>query len=167
MNTVSSEQNSGDYQRGLSNGISILERLGIIDFNGHFSARLDGGNILINSGSSVRSAVGTDGETDRSALQPPKELPLHVAVYRARPDVRAVAHEHPKWSTLLSSGGLDYQVTMAQVALLGDVPRFPSPRSINNPAVAGEVEGCRKGLWKQGLFEKGWNYYLAKFGLTA
>ena len=233
MSTVPGEERDYEFRRTLANAISILERLGIIDFNGHFSVRLDDGNILINSGSSVRSAIGPDdflivgpnGESDHGTLQPPKELPLHLAVYKARADVSAVAHGHPKWSTLLSSAGLDYQVTMAQGALLGDVPRFPSPRSINNPTIAAEVagvlgngraallrahgsviaadnilqatvlaiylelnaerqvaasslgggyiftpeeiEGCQRGLWKQGLFEKCWNYYLARFGLAA
>lgn len=233
MNTVASARSDFAYRRDLANGISILERLGIIDFNGHFSARLDDGNILINSGSSVRSAiapedfviVGPNGEIDDKAPQPPKELPLHVSVYQARPDVKTVVHGHPKWSTLLSSAGLDYQVTMAQGALLGDVPRFPSPQSVNNPTIGDDVAGvlgegravllrahgcavaaenilqatvlaiylelnaerqvsahslggpyifspdeiqaCQKGLWKQGLFEKCWNYYLAKFNLKA
>ena len=29
-----------------------------------------------------------------------------------------------------------------------------------------ETTACRKGLMKRGLFEKCWNFYLAKFGLT-
>jgi len=232
MNTVLSEQDNFEQRRDLANGITILERLGIIDFNGHFSVRLEDSNIIINTGSSVRSAIGPDdfvvvgpnGETDDKGPQPPKELALHVSVYQARPDVKTVVHGHPKWSTLLSSAGMDYQVTMAQGALLGDVPRFSSPKSVNNPTIAAEVAGvlgsgraallkahgcvvaaenvlqatvlaiymelnaerqvrgyslgepyifspeeieaCQKGLWKQGLFEKCWNYYLAKFGLS-
>lgn len=141
MKTASRQQDESACRRMLINGISILERLGIIDFNGHFSARLESGDILINTGSSVRSAitseefviVGPNGETDNNAPPPPKELPLHVSVYQARPDVNAVVHGHPKWSTLLSSAGLDYQVTMAQGALLGNVPQYPSPGSVNNP----------------------------------
>jgi len=232
MNTAVSEASHSDYRRDLTNGITILERLGIIDFNGHFSVRLDDGNILINTGSSVRSAltpdqfvvVGPNGEADDSAPAPPKELALHVAIYKSRPDVSSVAHGHPKWSNLLSSARMDYQVTFAQGALLGEVPRFDSPRSVNNPTIAEEVANvlgggraillkshgiiiaaenilqttvlaiylemnaerqvrgcslgepyifspeeaaaCQKGLWKQGLFEKCWNYYLAKFGLA-
>ncbi len=127
----------------LTQGISILERLGIIDFNGHFSVRLDDGNILINTGTSVRSAispqdfvvVGSNGEISEDVARPPAELPLHVAVYRARPDVQAVVHGHPQWSTLLSSTGRSYEVTMAQGALLGDVPMFSSPLSMNNAEI--------------------------------
>jgi L-fuculose-phosphate aldolase len=221
-----------DARTDLTNGIRILERLGIIDFNGHFSVRLDDGNILINSGSSVRSAitpddfvlVGPNGETDPDLPSPPKELALHLALYQARPDVRSVVHGHPKWSTLLTSAGKEYRVTMAQGALLGEVPVFGSPRSVNNPTIAAEVAetvgsgsaallkahgsvvvagdvleatvlaiylelnaerqynasligepyvfsaeeitACRKGLMKRGLFEKCWNFYLARQGLS-
>jgi L-fuculose-phosphate aldolase len=131
----------------LAQGISILERLGIIDFNGHFSARLADGTIVVNSGKSVRSAISVadfvvvtpDGTCAGGQEKPPAELPLHLAIYEARPDVGAIAHGHPKWSTLLSTSGLPYAVTLAQGALLGDVPVYSSPRSVNNPGTAGEV----------------------------
>lgn len=147
MSTVAQSRFGSDYRQLLTTAITVLERLGIIDFNGHCSARLPDGNILINSGGSVRSAispddfvvVGANGEVGNAVLLPPRELPLHVAVYKARPDVHAVVHGHPKWSTLLSSAGLDYQVTMAQGALLGEVPTYPSPKSVNNATVANEV----------------------------
>ena len=147
MSTVARAQLESDHRQSLTKAITILERLGIIDFNGHFSVRLPDGNILINTGSSVRSAitpddfvvVGMNGEFSDNLPPPPKELALHVALYKARPDVHAVVHGHPKWSTLLSSAGLDFQVTMAQGALLGEVSTYPSPRSVNNPVVADEV----------------------------
>ncbi len=229
----SNERNETAPRRELTQGISILERLGIIDFNGHFSVRLNDGNILINTGSSVRSAigpqdfvvVGQSGEISAETPRPPAELPLHVAIYRARPDVQAVVHGHPQWSTLLSSTGRAYQVTMAQGALLGAVPMFSSPLSMNNSDIGNalaellgdgraallrahgsvvvgkdvleatvlaiylelnaerqvraatlgkpyvfsdeEIRAFQEGLEKRGLFEKCWNYYLAKFGLTA
>lgn len=232
MSATASPREEQDARTDLTNGIRILERLGIIDFNGHFSVRLSNGNILINSGGSVRSAitpddfvaVGPDGETDPALPSPPKELALHLALYQARPEVRSVVHGHPRWSTLLTSAGKEYRVTMAQGALLGEVPVFPSPRSVNNPAIAAqvaetvgdgcaallrahgsviaagdvleatvlaiylelnaerqfnasligepyvfsaeEIAACRKGLMNRGLFEKCWNFYLARQGLN-
>lgn len=131
----------------LTTSISMLERFGIIDFNGHCSTRLSDGRILINTGASVRSAitpsdfviVEADGTVANNAPRPPAELPMHLAVYEAREDVQAVVHGHPKWSTLLSSTGTPYRVTMAQGALLGEVPAYPSPESINNPRSATSV----------------------------
>lgn len=124
-----------EFSKQLIQGIGVLERLGVIDFNGHFSVRLPDGRILINSGDSVRSAltlddfvtVGADGEMDPEQPRPPAELPLHLSIYQVRPDVKAVVHGHPKWSTLLTSAGEKYQVALAQGALLGNVPIYPSP----------------------------------------
>lgn len=213
----------------LIQAITILERLGIIDFNGHFSVRMHDGNILINSGSSIRCALGTDdfvlvspqGVAAEGAPPAPAELPLHLAIYQARPDVQAVVHGHPQWSTLLSSAGRDYQVAMPQGALLGAVPVFASPMSVNNVRIAAAVaskladgralllrahgavvvgkdileaavlaiylelnaerqvraamfgepyvfsaeesNSLRTSLDKRALFEKCWNYYIAKF----
>ena len=143
------ERSESTSRRELTEGIAILERLGIIDFNGHFSVRLGDGRILINTGNSVRSAIGPEdfvvvgpnGELSEDAPRPPAELPLHVSLYRARPDVHSVAHCHPLWSTLLSSAGRGYAVTMPQGALLGDVPVFPSPMSVNNSRIGDAVAG--------------------------
>lgn len=220
-------------RRLLMQGIGILENFGVIDFNGHFSVRLDDERILINSGASIRSAlthedfvvVDLNGHSDSSQPAPPAELPLHLAIYRARPDVKTVVHGHPKWSTLLTGAGKRYEVMLAQGALLGQVSVFQSPRSVNNEQVASDVaatlgegnaallkahgsviaatdvleatvmaiylelnaerqvlsaplgggyvftpaetEACRKGLAKRGLYEKCWNYYLAKYGLVS
>lgn len=142
----------------LATAITLLERIGIIDFNGHFSVRLPDGNILINSGSSIRCAirmddfviVSPDGTASVNAPAPPAELPLHLAVYQARPDVHAVVHGHPEWSTLLSSTGNEYKVVLPQGALLGSVPVFESPMSVNNDriarAVASKLAGGRAAL---------------------
>ncbi len=158
MSVAATGSDESLFRQELTEGISILERLEIIDFNGHFSVRLEDGCILINTGNSVRSAigpadfvvVGPNGEIPEDSPRPPAELPLHVSAYRARPDIRAVVHGHPKWSTLLSSAGRDYQVTMPQGALLGAVPVFPSPMSVNNPrigdAVAQSLAGGRAAL---------------------
>jgi L-fuculose-phosphate aldolase len=137
-------QDSYHLRNQLITGISILERLGIIDFNGHFSVRMGNGDILINSGASVRSrltqddfvVVGIDGTYPDDQPAPPAELPLHLAVYHARPDVMSVVHGHPKWSTLLSSSGLEYQIVLPQGALLGKVPVYPSPMSVSNTRIA-------------------------------
>lgn len=134
-------------EQDLLSALTILERLGIVDFNGHASIRLADGRILINSGSSVRSKLctsdlvvcGIDGGFNLEQAKPPAELPLHLAVYRRRADVNAVIHCHPRWSTLLTSTATPYQVTFAQGALLGDVPVFDSPRSINNDQTASEL----------------------------
>lgn len=127
--------------------VHLLERYGVIDFNGHASVRLDDGRVLINSADSIRCALtphdivtlNADGSLDADQLRPPNELALHLAIYRARPDVNAVVHGHPEWSTLLTSAGQPYQVVFPQGAVPGDVPLFDSPRSISNEETANAV----------------------------
>jgi len=50
-----------------------------------------------------------------------------------------VIHTHPRWSTLLTMVGAPYKTVYAQGALLGDVPLFDSPLSVNTRAMGERV----------------------------
>jgi len=127
----------------LVDAIRMLERAGIIDHNGHCSARRDGGAFYINSGASVRGAldvgdivtVDLDGQLLEGSARPPLEFHIHSEVYRARPDVNAVMHTHPQWSTFLTMVGVAYKPVYAQGVLLGDIPLMDSPLSVNTKAM--------------------------------
>jgi ribulose-5-phosphate 4-epimerase/fuculose-1-phosphate aldolase len=67
------------------------------------------------------------------------EFHLHSAVYRARPDVNAVAHTHPLWSTLFSSVGQAIMPVTMQAAVMGAVQAFDKTASINNRPLAEEL----------------------------
>jgi ribulose-5-phosphate 4-epimerase/fuculose-1-phosphate aldolase len=128
-----------EMKQQLVEAIRMLERAGIIDHNGHCSARRDAGSFHINSGASVRGAlteedivtVDLDGNLLEGSARPPLEFHIHSEVYRARPDVHAVMHTHPQWSTFLTMTGVKYQPVYAQGVLLGDLPLMDSPLSIN------------------------------------
>jgi ribulose-5-phosphate 4-epimerase/fuculose-1-phosphate aldolase len=144
---------SQELRQQLADALSMMERAEVIDFNGHMSCRLPGtDHILINSGKSVRSdlsaadiiEIDLDGapvgrETGSDGIAPPMEFHLHSAVYRARPDVNAVAHTHPLWSTLFSSAGEAVQPVTMQAAVMGPVQLFPKTASINNAPLAAEL----------------------------
>ncbi|MCW3041422.1 MAG: class aldolase/adducin family protein, partial [Solirubrobacterales bacterium] len=49
--------------------------------------------------------VRTSGAWRRTAAAPSQELPLHLAVYRARPDVGAIVHTHSPHATAWSFHG--------------------------------------------------------------
>ena len=123
----------------LADAIRMLERAGIIDHHGHCSARRDASSFYINSGASVRGAltvddivtVDLDGTLLEGTARPPLEFHIHSAVYRARPDVHAVMHTHPQWSTFLTMVGEPYRPVYAQGVLLGDIPLLDSPLSVN------------------------------------
>lgn len=124
--------------------IRMLERSAIMDYNGHASMRLDDGRMLINIGSCQRSRLTADdictidfaGNVIAGNGKPPLEFHLHAGVYQARPDVAAVIHCHPKWSTVLSTAGVEYLPVYAQGSLLYPLPVLDSPDSINNPVMA-------------------------------
>jgi L-fuculose-phosphate aldolase len=79
--------------------------------------------------------IDLDGRLLEGRDPPPMEFPLHAEIYRRRPDVGAVVHAHPKWSTFLSIARQPYRPVFAQGALLGDPPLFPEVLSINTPAM--------------------------------
>jgi ribulose-5-phosphate 4-epimerase/fuculose-1-phosphate aldolase len=134
-------------KQSLVDAIRMLERAEYIDHNGHASARRDETTFFINSGSSVRSSltvddivtVDLDGNLVEGSAKPPLEFHLHAAIYRARPDVGAVMHTHPKWSTFLTMTGTKYLPVFAQGSLVGDVPVVDSPASVNNRPMAERV----------------------------
>lgn len=137
----------------LVDAIRMLERAGFIDHNGHCSARRDAGSFYINSGASVRGAltvadlvtVDLDGNLVEGTAKPPLEFHIHSEVYRARPDVHAVMHTHPQWSTFLTMVGEKYKPVYAQGVLLGDIPLLDSPLSVNTKPM-GEKLVARLGL---------------------
>jgi ribulose-5-phosphate 4-epimerase/fuculose-1-phosphate aldolase len=128
-----------EIKQQLVEAIRMLARAEIVDHSGHGSARRGHDSFFINSGASTRGAltlddivaVDLDGALVEGTARPPLEFHVHAAVYRARSDVHAVMHTHPRWSTLLTMVGAAYQVVYAQGALLAKVPVFDSPLSVN------------------------------------
>ncbi len=139
---------TAELKQMLVDAILMMERAQIIDFNGHFSARLPGTQrMLINSGKSVRCAltaedivmIDMDGNLVEGDAAPPMEFHIHAAIYRRRPDVNAVAHTHPLWSTLLGMVGQPVLPVIMQAAVLGEIRRFQKTASINNRPLAEEL----------------------------
>jgi len=127
----------------LVNCIRMLENSDIIDYNGHASIRI-GDRMLINIGSCQRSQLTVDdictidmeGNVIEGEGKPPLEFHLHAGIYRVRPDVQAVVHAHPKWSTFLSMAGQAYLPVYGQGSLVYPMPLLDSPNSINNKPMA-------------------------------
>ena len=124
--------------------IRMLEQSDIIDYNGHASIRVGDDRLLINIGSCQRSqlkvgdicTIDMEGNVIEGAGKPPLEFHLHAGIYRARADVKAIVHAHPKWSTFLTMVGQSYQPVYAQGSLVYPMPVLDSPNSINNRAMA-------------------------------
>lgn len=133
-----------EHKQQIVRCIRMLEHNGILDYNGHASIRLDGDRMLINIGSCQRSqltaddicTIDFDGNVIDGNGKPPLEFHLHAGVYKARPEVQAVIHAHPNWSTILSTAGVEYLPVYAQGSLVYPLPVLDSPDSINNPEMA-------------------------------
>src|SRR3989440_411953 len=133
-----------ELKQQLVDCIRMLERSDIIDYNGHCSVRVDDNRVFINIGSCQRSRLTVDDicTIDLEANQiegngnAPLERHLHCGIYRVRPDVKAIVHAHPKWSTFLTMVGESYKPVYAQGSLVYPVPLLDSPNSINNRAMA-------------------------------
>src|SRR5258708_5648584 len=132
-----------ELKQQLVDCIRMLEQSDIIDYNGHCSIRLDDDRVLINIGSCQRSRLTVDDicTIDLEANQiegkgnAPLERHLHCGIYRVRPDVKAIVHAHPKWSTFLTMVGESYLPVYAQRSLADPVPLLDSPNSINTRAM--------------------------------
>ncbi len=81
----------------------LLVAEGILDYSGHVSVRIPGRDaFVIQVGSNSRAelspesmlVVDYDGKVLEGDGQPPSELPIHLEILRARPDVQSVLHSH-------------------------------------------------------------------------
>jgi len=93
-------------------GARLFERRLVTGSSGNLSYRLDDGTLLVTP--SARSIGDLDPEelvrvsADGLPLgegRATSELPLHVAAYRARPEIRCVVHTHPTMCVLWSKTG--------------------------------------------------------------
>lgn len=89
----------------------LLVDVDILEYSGHISSRLPSGDeFLIQPVDDVRSnlepsrllVVGLDGCVVQGEGKPPSETAIHAEIYKARPDVKAVAHFHHDPTTMFS-----------------------------------------------------------------
>jgi L-fuculose-phosphate aldolase len=59
--------------------------------------------------------------------KPSSETPMHLTLYRCRPDIQAVVHAHPPIATALTVAGYGLQMPLLPeaVVVLGEVPTVP------------------------------------------
>jgi L-fuculose-phosphate aldolase len=71
--------------------------------------------------------IDLDGSVQVGKGKPSSETPMHLALYRYRPDIRAVVHAHPPLATALTVAGysLDTSLLPEAVVGLGEVPTIP------------------------------------------
>jgi len=108
------EQEIEELKRQVVKACKILDNEKITDELGHFSTRIPDTNyILINGKVSPGRAtqediitVDMDGNKVDGSLEAASETPLHLSIYKKRPDVLAVAHTHSPMVVVLSTLGI-------------------------------------------------------------
>ena len=105
--------NSGEALRTqVASCTRLLNMLGILHYSGHVSARVPGKDQLyIQTRNESRAEVTPESillvDFDGNVLEgspgkPPSELVIHTEVYRSRPDVGAVIHNHMPLATAIT-----------------------------------------------------------------
>ena len=116
--------------------------------DGNISARLGDDQLLITASGISKGRMAVDDllaiDLDGKVLQakpnrrPSSELPMHLEVYRERPEVRAVIHAHPVFATALTVAGLAFpnDVLPEVLLVLGEVPvtEYATPSSQEDAA---------------------------------
>lgn len=130
------------------------------DILGHVSLRLDEERMLLRCrGPQERGLLHTTTEDVRvvrldgagepgDGYRAPHEAPIHAELLRARPDVRAVVHAHPRHAVLAELAGLPlrpvlgaYHIPAYRMAVDG-VPVYPRAVLVSTPALGRELAGA-------------------------
>jgi L-fuculose-phosphate aldolase len=126
-----------------------LHQMGwVANHDGNISLRLTGKRLLITPTAyskldvddSSLFIVDSDGKVLEGRKKPFSELELHLAAYRARPEVEVVIHAHPPCATAFGLVGLELSpVAMPEIVVsLGDkIPTVPRAMPKTPEAVKG------------------------------
>ncbi len=107
---------------------------------GNLSVKLDGEYFLITrSGSSFKDlsdkdvlTIDQNGKVVKGAGLPSIETPIHLALYKTRPDIGSVIHAHPPYATAFAATSRPIpRITVQASELLGEVKliRYEHPGS--------------------------------------
>jgi 3,4-dihydroxyphthalate decarboxylase len=156
------QANAEDVRTTIATACRLLGFMGLVrETTGHVSARIDNERMFIRcrgkaeaglvftQAEAVRS-VGFDGKNLELADQyeTPTELPIHGEIYRARPEVGAVVHAHPRASLICTLLGLELKPIFGafdpnSMALAANgIPIFPRSILVRERAVGEALVEC-------------------------
>jgi len=104
----------------------------LVGLDGNLSARIADDLILCTQAGCHKGlltddqlvVIGLDGQKVRGRGRPTSEMAMHLACYRARPDVEAIVHAHPPTAVAFTVAGVSLaRCALPEVVLtLGTVP---------------------------------------------
>jgi L-fuculose-phosphate aldolase len=120
------------FRRQICEGGRRMYEKGFVAANdGNLSVRLDAGSVLttptgVSKGFMTAESmvvVALDGRP-LSDGKPSSEIPMHLFIYRERPEVQAVVHAHPLHATGFATAGLSLEDCVAAEIILtiGSIP---------------------------------------------
>ena len=131
-------------------GRRLYARAFIASNDGNISARLDGQRLITTPKSVSKGFMTPDmmvivdysGSKIAGDRDPSSELPMHLEIYRNRPDVNAVVHAHPPLATGFAVAGIPLtRAVLAEViTTLGSIPIA----AYGTPSTAELPEAVRK-----------------------
>lgn len=92
--------------------------------------------------------IDEEGEPVAGEWPPSSESLLHIAIYRARPDVHAIVHTHSLYATVCAAAGLDIPPILDEMVVYIGGPvciapyGFPGSRDLADRAVAALGDRC-------------------------
>ena len=132
--------------------VRLLHMEGLVGVNGHVSARLPGRDaFLIHSLIEPRPQVSPDsllvvdfdGATIEgpAGVKPPSERFIHSEIFRARPDVAAIAHLHSEYAIAftLAKGAVLRPMRVDAVRFAAGIPVHADGTRIRNPQQGREL----------------------------
>jgi L-fuculose-phosphate aldolase len=126
----------------LATGRELAARDLVVGTVGNVSARVPDGLVITPTRMAYDGmrpddliTVGLDGAVRDGRHRPSRELPMHLAIYRARPDVGAIVHTHSVHATAWSFLGEPLEPTLEECAYY-DIPAIAT----SAPARAGSEE---------------------------
>src|SRR5688572_28567333 len=104
--------NEEELRGQMAVGCRILNRRRLVEAFGHLSAQLDDRTILMTPRKALLRVqaeeichLDAEGRQIGGSGDPPVETNMHLAVYRHRPDVRAIARTHSFFTSALATMG--------------------------------------------------------------
>lgn len=143
--TTPAQKSEAELRRDVAIVTRLLNSLRILEYSGHVSARLPGGDtFLVQSRDMSRAEVGPDdllvcdleGKTVAApaGFRPPSEVYIHSEIYRARPDINAIVHFHHDGAnvfTIVEDMDLPL-VKNHSIRWKNGIPVHPDPAHVNS-----------------------------------
>ncbi|MDO5044702.1 MAG: class II aldolase/adducin family protein [Coriobacteriia bacterium] len=115
-------------------GKKLYDNHFISSFDGNISRRLENGVIVATATRTNKAdlkpedivMVNLDGEALNEGKAPSSEIKMHFAIYRANPDVHAIIHTHPIFTTALAAAHMTFEPDfLDEATVYSDVPLLP------------------------------------------